>query len=226
MSDCCDGCLAHKKTFLLCPATILLLGACVWLGADRVFAFLPDSFKQSTAWKKVAGTFPGLGKEFMPPLDEGSFLYMPTTMPHASIGEAMDVLQLQDRLLMSIPEVESVVGKVGRVDSALDPAPVSMIETIITYKSEYITDKDGHRLKFRYDKSNETFVRGEDGKLIEDEDGQPFRQWRDSIRTPEDIWKEITAAAEVPGTTSAPQVAADSGTHRDAAERYARTDGS
>ena len=78
----------------------------------------------------------------MPPLDEGSFLYMPTTMPHASIGEAMDVLQLQDQFLISIPEVESVVGKIGRADSPLDPAPISMIETFITYKSEYRTDQE------------------------------------------------------------------------------------
>ena len=131
---------------------------------------------------------------------------MPTTMPHASIGEAMDVLQLQDRLLISIPEVESVVGKIGRVDSPLDPAPISMIETVITYKSEYVTDKDGHRIKFRYDDATEKFVRDEAGNLIEDADGRPFRQWRDHVGTPDDIWKEITAAAELPGTTSAPKL--------------------
>ena len=91
----------------------------------------------------------------MPPLDEGSFLYMPTTMPHASIGEALDVLQLQNQLLVSIPEVESVVGKIGRADTPLDPAPISMIETYITYKSEYKTDQDGHRLNFRYDEERE-----------------------------------------------------------------------
>ena len=71
----------------------------------------------------------------------------------ANIGEAMNVLHLQDRLLISIPEVESVVGKIGRVDSPLDPAPISMIETVITYKSEYVTDKDGHQMKFRYDET-------------------------------------------------------------------------
>ena len=76
--------------------------------------------------------FPGLGKEFMPTLDEGSFLYMPTTMPHASIGEVLDILQLQDKAFTAIPEIESVVGKLGRVDSPLDPAPISMIETILT----------------------------------------------------------------------------------------------
>ena len=91
-------------------------------------------------WSKLSHTFPGLGKEFMPDLDEGSFLYMPTTMPHASIGEALDVIQKQDMAIRSIPEVESVVGKIGRVESALDPAPISMVETVITYLPEYKTD--------------------------------------------------------------------------------------
>jgi copper/silver efflux system protein len=81
--------------------------------------------------------------EFMPRLDEGSFLFMPTTMPHASIGEALDVLQLQDMGFSAIPEVESAVGKIGRAESPLDPAPVSMIETVINYKPEYITDEAG-----------------------------------------------------------------------------------
>ena len=93
----------------------------------------------------LATTWKGFGKEFMPPLDEGSYLYMPTTMPHASIGEAMDVLSLQDRRINSIPEVELAVGKIGRVRSPLDPAPISMIETVINYRSEYIVDKDGRR---------------------------------------------------------------------------------
>ncbi len=70
----------------------------------------------------------------MPSLDEGSFLYMPTTMPHASIGEALDVLQKQNMAFTAIPEIESVVGKIGRADTPLDPAPLSMVETIINYQ--------------------------------------------------------------------------------------------
>jgi len=77
----------------------------------------------------------------MPPIDEGSYLFMPTTMPHASIGEALDIVAKQDAALRVIPEVESVVGKIGRAESALDPAPVGMIETVINYKSEYATGK-------------------------------------------------------------------------------------
>jgi len=156
-------------------------------------------------WTLAQG-WEGFGKEFMPPLDEGSYLYMPTTMPHASIGEVLGVLQLQDKRLMSIPEVELVVGKLGRVDSSLDPAPVSMIETVINYKPEYVTHKDGHRFNFRYNEEEEEFFRDEKGDLIPDPDGRPYRQWRDHIRTPDDIWKEIVDAAQIPGTTSAPKL--------------------
>ncbi len=199
-------CLKFKLLFLLVPMLILCLGGMAWIGFDRLFSFMPEPIRNSAPWQATAKTFPGLGKEFMPPLDEGSFLYMPTTMPHASIGEAMDVLQLQDQLLMSIPEVESVVGKIGRVDSPLDPAPISMIETIIAYKPEYMQDEDGHRLKFAYDESSNEFLRDEKGELIEDSRGRPFRLWRDHIHSPDDIWNEITAAADLPGTTSAPKL--------------------
>lgn len=155
----------------------------------------------------VAGlaTMPGLGREFMPSLDEGSFLLMPTTMPHASIGEALDVLSQQDKAIAAIPEVESVVGKIGRAETALDPAPVSMIETIIDYKSEFRTDEHGRRMHFKTD-SDGNFVRDSEGELIVDRRGRPYRQWRDHIRSPADIWNEITAAAEVPGVTSAPRL--------------------
>ncbi len=199
-------CLDHKKLFLLVPMFILLLGVCAWMGVDRVFGFVPNAIRSTTLWKGVSSTFPGFGKEFMPPLDEGSYLYMPTTMPHASIGEVLDVLQFQDKQLSSIPEVDLVVGKLGRVESPLDPAPLSMIETVINYKPEYITDKDGHRIKFLYDGKEHEFVRGQDGNLIPDPYGKPYRQWRDHIKTPDDIWKEIVNAAQIPGTTSAPKL--------------------
>ncbi|QJA06192.1 efflux RND transporter permease subunit [Thermosulfurimonas marina] len=75
-----------------------------------------------------------LGSEFMPPLNEGSILYMPTTLPGISITEAVRVLQLQDRLIREIPEVETVFGKVGRAETATDPAPLSMVETTILLK--------------------------------------------------------------------------------------------
>jgi len=199
-------CLRHKIAYLSVTLVVILAGGAVWLGFDTLFGFAPERLRGTRVWASVSEKFPGLGREFMPPLDEGSFLYMPTTMPHASIGEALDVLQLQDRALAAIPEVESVVGKIGRVESPLDPAPVSMIETVINYASEYIEDQDGHRLRFAYDEAAEDYVRDEAGDLVPDPDGRPFRQWRDHIATPDDIWDEIVQAAQVPGTTSAPKL--------------------
>ncbi|MFQ6036424.1 MAG: efflux RND transporter permease subunit, partial [Sedimentisphaerales bacterium] len=199
-------CLAHKILFLCIPVIIFIFGMCVWMGFSRVFFFVPQSLRANSLWSSAVHILPGLGKEFMPPLDEGSYLYMPTTMPHASIGECLDILQKQDMAFQSIPEIDSAVGKIGRVDSPLDPAPISMVETVINYKPEYITDKDGHRIRFRYDKRRGEFVRDENGQLIPDRHGRPFRQWRDHIKSPDDIWDEIVKAGQIPGTTSAPKL--------------------
>ena len=174
-----NWCLENKLKFLSIPMLVVILGGFIWSG---------------------------LGKEFMPSLDEGSFLYMPTTMPHASLGEALDIIQKQDAAIGSIPEIDTVVGKIGRMESPLDPAPVSMIETIINYKSEYILGKDGRRISFRYDKKTKQFTRDKDGSLIPDKNGRPYRQWRDNIKSPDDIWHEIVNAAQIPGTTSAPKL--------------------
>ncbi len=209
-------CLAHKAAFLAAPAALVVLGVVIYAGFDRVFGFVPAAAERagigamrlrgSRLYQGLAGAFPGLGREFMPPLDEGSFLYMPTTMPHASIGEALDVLSKQDMAIRAIPEVESVVGKIGRAETPLDPAPVSMIETVINYKPQYITDRDGRAVRFRYERARGKFVRDEHGELIPDPAGRPFRQWREHIRTPDDIWDEIVRAADIPGTTSAPKL--------------------
>jgi copper/silver efflux system protein len=80
--------------------------------------------------------FPGIGREFMPPLDEGSFLYMPSLLPQAGLGPAIEVNSKQDLAIASVPEVESVVGKIGRAESALDPAPIGMMESIVILKPE------------------------------------------------------------------------------------------
>ncbi|MCP5068382.1 MAG: efflux RND transporter permease subunit [bacterium] len=79
-------------------------------------------------------TFQQLGSEFMPPLDEGDLLYMPTTLPGLSITKAKQILQQTDRIIASFPEVERVFGKVGRAETATDPAPLSMLETTITLR--------------------------------------------------------------------------------------------
>jgi len=209
-------CLSHKIVFLSIPTALVLLGGVIWLGFNSMFGFIPNSLsaigiperwtRGNALWVAAEHKFPGLGKEFMPPLDEGSFLYMPTTMPHASIGEAHDVLQTQDMAISAIPEVESVVGKIGRVDSPLDPAPISMVETIINYKPEYRIDADGNRLRFRYNDDNDEFARDDTGELIPDPDGRPYRNWRDHIHSPDDIWDEIVKAAQLLGTTSAPRL--------------------
>src|SRR5690606_2590978 len=75
-----------------------------------------------------------IGSEFMPPLDEGTLLYMPTALPGLSAGKATQLLQLSDRMIKTVPEVEHVFGKAGRADSATDPAPLEMFETTVTFK--------------------------------------------------------------------------------------------
>ena len=198
--------LRFKAAFIAFSGLIVLFGLVVWVGWSSVFGWLPGVVRNTKPYVTMLHALPGLGKEFMPTLDEGSYLLMPTTMPHASIGEVMDVLRKQDMAISAIPEVESAVGKLGRVESPLDPAPVSMIETIISYKSEFVRDSEGHIQTFAYDRAANQFKRDARGKLIADEDGRPFRQWRDKIQTPDDIWKEIVHAATIPGTTSAPKL--------------------
>ena len=97
-------------------------------------------------WAVIAGAFAlvlltipvfqKLGSEFMPPLDEGSLLYMPSTMPGISIGEAQRLLQVTDRIIKQFPEVDRVLGKAGRAETSTDPAPLSMLETVIILKPQ------------------------------------------------------------------------------------------
>lgn len=148
--------------------------------------------------------FQNTGQEFMPSLNEGSFLLMPTAMPHSGVAENLKNLRILDMAVTAIPEVESVVGKAGRVNSALDPAPLSMYENVIAYKSEYKTDENGHRIRYRYEQGE--YIFDEDGELIPDKSGRYFRQWREHIKSPDDIWNEIVKVTKVPGVTSAPKL--------------------
>ena len=213
-------CLDNKWKFLGIPIGIVLLGIIIWQGVDKVFGFLPEGVRQTRVWQSAENTFPGIGKEFMPSLDEGSFLLMPTTMPHSGIEENIEVIAMLDKMVNVIPEVENVVGKWGRVNSALDPAPTSMYENLINYKPEYILDENGHRMRFKINRKD-AFVLA-DGSiyhpvqegfrliskedLIPDKNGKYFRQWRDHIQSTDDIWKEILSAAKIPGLTSAPKL--------------------
>ena len=208
-------CLSHKQAFLSLPLALVLFGLCIWLGFPRLAGFVPAGLEaaginpkaltSSAPWVRASHSFPGLGKEFMPNLDEGSYLYMPTTMPHASSEEALDVLQKLDQAIYAIPEVDEVVGKIGRVESALDPAPLSMVETVVNYKPEFVQDASGHRLRFKVDAEG-AFLRDAQGELTPDHRGKPFRNWRPHIKNAGDIWDEIVAVTNLPGTTSAPKL--------------------
>lgn len=96
----------------------------------------PKSTLLAAALILVVGLWPAtqLGSEFMPPLDEGDLMYMPTTYPGVSIDKAREILQQTDKMIRTVPEVKSVFGKIGRAETATDPAPLTMIETIIQFK--------------------------------------------------------------------------------------------
>jgi Cu(I)/Ag(I) efflux system membrane protein CusA/SilA len=194
--------LRNKVWFLTVPFVVVILGAVIWLGVPKIFNWCPPAVKNSSIFQTAGRIFPGMKKEFMPALDEGSFLYMPTTMPHASLGEVMDIMRKMDLRFAEIPEVETAVGKLGRADTALDPAPVSMIETIIACRPEFF-HKNGKIELFKYDpektdfvrdftgkkllyrgkpyKAQGAFVRDKAGQLIPDSSGMPFRQWRPAL---------------------------------------------
>ncbi len=93
-----------------------------------------QAMTQGVPWLARLGS--GLGSEFMPELYEGDLMYMPTTLPGLSIGKAQELLQQTDRLIATLPEVKRVFGKIGRADTATDPAPLTMIETVIQLKPE------------------------------------------------------------------------------------------
>ena len=219
-------CLYHKRTFLLFPLLIISLGFTVWLGFGRVFGLVPKTFdlvginiRPTAVWSGMAHAFPGLGKEFMPSLNEGSFLLMPSSMPHSGMQENKEVLQKLDMLVAAIPEVDMVVGKAGRAETAIDPAPITMYENTINYKSEYLSNEQGKRLRFAmkdgkyllknggyFDPSTMALQELDVTQLQPDESGEYFRQWRAHIRNPDDIWQEILAVIKLPGVTSSPKL--------------------
>ncbi len=127
-----------------------------------------------------------LGSEFMPPLNEGTILYMPTTLPGISSAEAEKLLQAQDKLLKSFPEVESVHGKAGRAETSTDPAPLSMMETVIVLKPE-----NQWRHVRRWYSDLPEFIHG------------PFRHiWPDRISY-EQLVSDMDAAMRFPGSSNA-----------------------
>ena len=174
----------------------------------------------------IAGFFimKNTGKEFMPSLNEGSFLLMPTSMPHSGVEENKRVLQQLDMAVASIPEIETVVGKAGRTESALDPAPLSMYENVIQYKSEYMLNENRERQRYKVNDDglfelkdgrfitnpnntkNTPFNTVSRSQLIKDNNGEFYRNWRPEIQSPDDIWNEIVKVTKLPGVTSAPKL--------------------
>jgi len=243
-----NWCLVNAKVFLLIPLIVILLALNIWLGFGKIFGFVATGFdklnvniRTTSVWSGLTHTFPGMGKEFMPALNEGSFLLMPTSMPHSGVEANMQIVKQLDMLVQAIPEVEMVVGKAGRAESPLDPAPMSMYENIINYKTEYLQDDNARKLRLKVDKEGnyQLEVNGkvwwydrQDGAIWDDDKnymeesqrravvrniakylvpderrGQYFRQWRDEIRTPDDIWDEIQVrTSNLPGVTSAPKL--------------------
>lgn len=220
-------CLANRWKFMAIPALTLLLGVTIWFGFDSLFGFVAKgfetvgwkSFRQTGVWQAANRTFPGMGEEFMPSLNEGSFLLMPTSMPHTGIEQNLQFIETLDKRISNIPEVEMTVGKWGRVNSALDPAPTQMFENTINYRTEFIVNKDGHRQRFKVNRDgafvliDQSVYNPKDGfklipadSLILDRRGEYFRQWRPEIRNEDDIWKEIINVSHIPGLTSAPKL--------------------
>ena len=219
--------LNHKVTFLLIPTFLILFGVTTWMGFNNMFGFVAKGFdtvgwniRTTKVWSGLTHTFPAIGKEFMPSLNEGSFLLMPTSMPHSGFDYNRKVLGQLDMLLTNIPEVELTVGKMGRVESALDPAPISMYENVINYHPEYMLNENGHRVRFKVDRDDRFILNSGDTlsneealhsgvtyeELILDRKGNYYRNWRPEITSPDDIWDEIVRVARIPGVTSAPKL--------------------
>ena len=185
-------CLSHRWLFMTVPAATIVFGFMIWMG---------------------------IGKEFMPSLNEGSFLLMPTSMPHTGVVQNLDYIEALDKRLAAIPEVETAIGKWGRVNSALDPAPAQMFENTINYRPEYILNEDGARERFKVNSRGEYLLKDggtynpADGfrlipkdSLIPDRKGDYFRQWRPEIKNTDDIWQQIVNVTHLPGLTSAPKL--------------------
>ncbi len=195
--------LRHKKSAIGLTAFFILWGIFSWKGVDgSIGQWIPQRWRASRPWALLTEWLPGLRKSFLPPFDEGAFLYMPSLMPHAGVEEVQEVLRAMDHAIHQIPEVEIVLGKAGRVESALDPAPLSMYENIIYYKPEYKTDAQGSPIRFKVNDQGH-FIRDSLNQLIPDPKGKYYRQWRDHIQSPDDIWKEIVRATRFAGLTQA-----------------------
>ena len=124
--------LTRRRQVLLTAAALLAVAGVLAFGLPRPCANLLESW----GWKRAAKTARGIGSEFMPTLNEGSLLFMPVLAPSTSLTEIKQLIAWQDRVMKDVPEVQSAAGKLGRSETATDPAPVEMIETTIELKPE------------------------------------------------------------------------------------------
>ena len=127
---------------LRCRKTVLLFAALLLAGALVLAIGLPRTVQakiEAQNWPALAKLTRGMGTEFMPPLNEGSLLFMPVLLPSTSLTEVKRIMSWQDKVMSQVPEVQSAAGKLGRAETATDPAPVEMIETTIILKPEFIS---------------------------------------------------------------------------------------
>ena len=134
----------------------------------------------------TAPVFFKLGSEFMPPLDEGTLLYMPSTLPGISVAQAQQLMQVQDRIIRRFPEVDTVLGKAGRAETSTDPAPLSMVETVITLKP---------RSEWR--KVDRWYAGGPEWMQ------QMFRPFQPDRISTDQLTEEMNDALKLPGTSNA-----------------------
>ncbi len=127
--------LNHRKTVIGAAAMLLASALLMAFGLPR--AWVADI--RNAGWSRTANVVQGFGKEFMPPLNEGSLLYMPVLLPKTSLSEIQRVMAWQDQVMAAVPEIETVAGKSGRFETPTDPAPTEMLETTITLKPEWIS---------------------------------------------------------------------------------------
>ena len=130
-----DLALRWRRSVILLATLTLAAALLLALGLPREMI----RSLQSQGWTRTATVFKGIGGEFMPPLNEGSLLFMPVLLPGTSLTQVKEILSWQDRVLCQFPEVDRAGGKLGRFETATDPAPIEMIETTLTLKPEWIS---------------------------------------------------------------------------------------
>lgn len=133
--------LRHKGAFVAVCLAIAATGWLIGLGYDRLATPMHSATRALGADvtttvpdRKLAEWFPGIGESFLPPLDEGGLLFMPSILSQGGLGESLRVMNEQNRRIAEVPEVAGVMGKMGRAETALDPAPIGMVETVVMLK--------------------------------------------------------------------------------------------